>query len=184
MKIFKLAIPVIAAGVLSAVSLNAAAEGMYSDSHVYLGGGVGYSLVNGEDYTPASNDIDKEHASWKGIVGIKFNSVFAIEGQYIDFGAANQNTDEVKASGWTAGVALDLLQSKPVTPYVKVGALFWETDSRFSSISRNADGTDLTYGLGLRFNLGENLAIRTEYERFDMDTTTIDNASVALQFNF
>lgn len=170
---------------LGGISVNAAAEtGNGAENGAYLGGGIGYGRINGEDYTNTNGDLSKSRVSWKALVGTKVNSILSVEGQYIDFGAANRSSDRIQATGWTAGVVLELPLETSITPYGKIGALFWETDSSFNNISRNEDGTDLTVGLGLRFMLSPHLALRTEYERFEMDNTDIDNLSLNVQFNF
>lgn len=182
MKNIKRVIPFIVIAALAGVSVDAlAAE---SAGQPYIGGGVGYGRMNGEDFTNSNNDLTKSHVSWKALAGFKLNNMLSLEGQYIDFGAANRNSDRIQATGWTAGVVIDFSKSKTITPYAKAGALFWNTDNRFNNISRSEDGTGLTFGLGVRFMLADNLALRTEYERFNMDHTDIDNFSAALQLNF
>lgn len=182
MKINNRTIPLIALVLLGSSPLLAAAA--TPDSYTYLGGGIGYSRMNGEDFTNTSGDLTKNQTSWKAYAGMKFSGRISLEGQHIDFGAANRNTDRIQATGWTAGLVLDFLQNRSVTPYAKAGALFWETDNRFNGISQAEDDTDPAFGLGVRFMIGEHGALRTEYERFAMDHTDIDNFSVSLQFIF
>lgn len=186
MNSFKRAIPLMMLCALPILAQNSiAAEQAYmSKSSFYVGGGIGYSRMNGEDFTNTNGDLSKSKTAWKALAGAKLNDSLAMEVQYLDFGAANRNSDRIQATGWTAGVVLDFFKSAPIAPYAKVGALFWETDNRFNGISRNQDGTDITGGLGLRFAVGDHLAIRTEYERFMMDKTDIDSLSVNLEYNF
>lgn len=185
MKNLKRAIQLATIAMLGGVSLGAMAGTMYGpDGYAYLGAGIGYGRMNGEDFTNNNDDLTKSHVSWKAMAGAKLNGVLAVEGQYIDFGAANRNSDRIQATGWTADVVVDLMENASITPYAKVGALFWNTDNRFNNISRREDGTNLTFGLGARFMLADNLALRTEYERFMMDHTDIDNFSAALQLSF
>ncbi len=182
MKNLKLTAHFIVLCALSSIAqTSAAAE---NQSYFYAGGGAGYGRMNGEDFTNNNNDLTKNKVSWKALVGMKMNNMLSVEGQYIDFGAANRNDDRIKATGWTAGVMLDFLKDSSITPYGKVGALFWDTDNRFNNISRNDSGTDATFGLGLRFALADHFALKTEYERFMMDHTDIDSVSATIQFNF
>jgi len=183
---FKRAIPLLALCVLSGFSQTslAAYQEKAPGSYTYIGYGVGYGRINGEDFTNANNDLTESRVSWKAILGTKINQALSIEAQYVDFGAADKNTDRIKASGWTAGATMDFMQGSSLTPYGKVGALFWETDNLFSGISLHQKGTDLTLGLGLRFAVTDHLVIRTEYERFAMDNSDVDNLSATLQYNF
>ncbi len=182
MKSFKRVLPVIAFCVLPLLSeISAAAD---NQGGLYLGGGIGYSRMNGEDYTNTNGDLSKSQVAWKALVGMRLNSNLSLEAQYLDFGAANRDNDRIQASGYSGGVVLDFMQGSTIAPYAKVGALVWETDNRFNNISRNDNGTDVTGGLGLRFAVGEHMSIRTEYERFMMDNTDVDSLSVNLQYNF
>lgn len=182
MKLIKHVMPVTLLIALSAVSLSAFAEPV--QPQVYIGGGIGAGRINGEDFTDTDGDIQENRVSWKAQAGIKFNPVVSIEAQYIDFGAANRNSDRVKATGWTAGVIADIPTGIFITPYAKAGAIRWETDNVFNNISVNDEGTDFTWGGGVRFQLSDNLDLRAEYERFRMDSTHVDSMSATLQFNF
>ena len=196
MKILKLALPIAALASLALVPFSASAwdDGASgSTPHAYLGGGVGYNWLNGQPFKDPNNpnhDFSKNHLSWKGLAGVKFNEILSLEGQYIDFGAQNRDSDNVKAHGWTAGLVLDLPVSPVVTPYAKVGALFWNSDGTFTSNGTltgtgfNQSGTDLTWGGGVRFKVSQNVDLRVEYERFRLDNTHVDNATAAVQFNF
>lgn len=150
----------------------------------YVGGGIGYGRINGEDFTNTNGDLSKSRVSWDAMVGVKFNPIVSLESQYIDFGAANRGSDRVKAHGFTAGVVLDIPLSKFITPYGKAGALFWKTDETFNNISRDDSGTGFNYGVGVRFMVSDNIDIRTEYMRYKLDTTHVDNIAANIQFNF
>lgn len=155
-----------------------------NQSYFYVGGGAGYGRMNGEDFTNNNNDLTKNKVSWKALVGMKMNNMLSVEGQYIDFGAANRDNDRIQATGWTAGVVLDFVQDSSITPYGKIGALMWEADNRFNGISLSDNGTDVTAGLGVRFAVSDRVAIKTEYERFMLDNTDIDSLSATIQYNF
>lgn len=182
MKNFKRAMPLIALAMISGLSVGAAAEG--PDNYAYLGGGAGSGRINGEDFTNTNGDLEKSRVSWKALAGAKLGRMLSLEGQYIDFGAANRDSDHIQATGWTGGVVLDVLAERPVTPYIKAGVLFWDTDRQFNNITLIEEGTDPTFGAGVRFMVGDAMAIRAEYEHFAMDDTDIDSVSVSMQLNF
>lgn len=193
MKTFKLQWAVAALGAMAVIPLSAYAQDADPDSHIYIGGGVGYNWLNGQPFRDPNNpnhDFSKNHVSWKALAGIQFMPILALEGQYIDFGAHNKNSDNVKAHGWTAGAVVDLPISTVITPYAKAGALFWNSDGTFTSNGTvtgtgfHQNGTNFTWGGGVRFKLAKALDLRVEYERFRLDDTHVDNATAALQFNF
>jgi OOP family OmpA-OmpF porin len=161
-----------------------AADGFRQDSGFYLGAGVGYDRLNGEDFTGNGNDVDENRVTYKALGGYRLNPVISFEGQFIDFGTAENNGNRVKAHGFTAGVVVDAPVFKYVHPYAKAGALRWDADGTFGSTHRDDTGTDFTYGVGVRFAVNDWLNLRTEYERFDFNENKADNVSLALQFNF
>lgn len=187
MHALKILAPAAALGTLLALPLNAVAQDNFRPGF-YLGGGIGYDRVEGEDFTGNGDDLEDSRVTYKGIVGYRIARMFSLEGQYINFGTNEDGNNRVKADGFTAGVVLDIPITENFAPYAKAGALFWDADSRFGPIagqlSRNTDGTDFTYGVGARFALNESINLRLEYERFELDETDVDMGTVALQFNF
>ena len=127
MKILKSMCHVAALGLITTVPLCAKAEAPVDAPHVYIGGGVGYNWLNGQPFKDPNNpdhDFSHTHVTWKGLAGIKLTPLLSLEGQYIDFGAHNKNTDNVKAHGWTSGAVLDVPVFDFITPYAKAGAFF------------------------------------------------------------
>jgi OOP family OmpA-OmpF porin len=175
----------IAAALAGAPLCASAHDGFRDAPGFYLGGGVGYDRLNGEDFTGNGNDVDAKRVTYKGLAGFRLNSIVSLEGQYLDFGTAEDGGNRVKASGFTGGVVVDAPVFKYVHPYGKAGALHWDADGTFGNVRKKDKGTDFTYGVGLRFAVTDSLNLRTEYERFDFNTNThADNLSVALQLNF
>ncbi len=193
MKVLKPVLHIAALGLLATVPMSANADAPAGAPQIFLGGGVGYNWLNGQPFKDPNNpnhDFSHNHVTWKALAGIKFTPLLSLEGQYIDFGAHNKNSDNVKAHGWTAGATVDVPIFDSITPYAKAGALFWKSDGTFTSNGSvsgtgfNQSGTNFTWGGGVRFNITSNLDLRVEYERFRLDDTHVDNATAALQFNF
>ena len=183
MKSMKSLLPVAALGALVAMPMASFAQDAGS-SGIYLGGGVGYNRIESQDFPNSNDDLEDSRVSYKGLVGLQLSPNFALEGQYINFGTAEDGANQVKVNGFTAGVVADLPLTEWFSPYAKAGALFWEADGRFSGVNANDDGTDFTYGVGARLGLSDNVDFRLEYERFELSDTEIDMASANLQFNF
>ncbi len=183
MKSNKGLLPVAALGALMALPVVSYAQDANS-SGIYLGGGAGYNRIESQDFPNSNDDVEDSRVSYKGIIGARLSPVFSVEGQYINFGTAEDGANQVKADGFTAGVVADIPVSEWFSPYAKAGALFWDADGRFSNVRSSDDGTDFTYGVGARFGLSQALDLRFEYERFELNDTSIDMASANLQFNF
>ncbi|TXH03225.1 MAG: hypothetical protein E6R07_13045 [Nevskiaceae bacterium] len=200
MNLLKATVPVLMLGTASMVPMSAQAApyGSYTrddalQPSVYVGGGVGYNWLNGQPFRDPSNpnhDFSESHATWKGFAGVRVSPWVSLEGQYIDFGAHNRSSDNVKADGWTTDLVLDLPLGPGVTPFAKVGALYWHSDGLYTSNGTpggtgfNERGTDLTWGGGVRLALMPNLDLRLEYERFRLADAHVDNATAGLQYNF
>ena len=149
-----------------------------------LGGGLGANSIHGEDFSHSGNNVDATQVAYKGAAGIRLSDFVIIEGQYIDFGTAENGGDHVKAHGFTGGAMLEAPISRYVRPYGKAGVLRWNADGSFSGVNRNDTGTDFTYGAGVRFLLSQRLDVRAEYERFDFNENKVNTVSAMLQFNF
>ena len=198
MKIEKLLLPALALGGVMAMPLPALANEMpHQEPGFFVGGGAIYTRVKNEFYESADfpsndDDFDDDRVSWKAMAGFRFNPVLSLEGQYIDFGDAENNGARAEGDGWTAALVADV-PTPYVQPYAKAGALFWNTDAHVRGVLNNTvkasdDGTDFFWGLGVRIPLGEAVDLRAEYERYDLDgdnlDTKVDAASLNLQFNF
>lgn len=149
-----------------------------------VGAGAGSNSVEGADYTGNGNHVDDTQMAWKGLVAYRFSRGFSLEAQYVDFGTAKGGGNSVNAAGVTAGGVFEANMTPRIHPYAKAGALFWDAEENFNALVRNNTGTDFTYGGGLRFILGRSLDLRTEYERFELNTTDVHTISAMLQFSF
>jgi hypothetical protein len=162
---------------------------VYADSGFYLGGAFGLARVDG-------NDFEDDSSVLKAFVGGKFNSYIGVEAAIHDF---NETSD----GGFTSdisGQSLALVGFLPLTEslelFIKGGNLWWKNDIQFGSLKDSNDGTEIFYGVGANFYLNPNIAVRAEFERYevelssnevgiDIDTTTdVDVASIGVVFSF
>jgi OOP family OmpA-OmpF porin len=157
------------------------------DDGIYAGGSIGQSQLE----TSVSDGIntttlDDEDTSFRFFIGWRTMDWFAIELGYVDFGGVdttlpatglfNPTRVEVEASGFDVQ-AIGLLKFEQVDLYGKAGFILWDVDTsaRISSgigvfqSQVTDDGTDLTFGLGVKYSFLERWAARLEYERFMID---------------
>src|SRR3546814_7443384 len=130
--------------------------------------GAIYTRLNNDfrSETFDTDDFDDDRVSWEAFAGYRFTPIFSVEGQYIDFGDAENNSARVEADGWTAALVADI-PFKFIQPYAKAGALFWYTDAHLRGPLAGAshvsnDGTDFFWGVGARMELGDNMELRLE----------------------
>lgn len=172
----------------------------------YAGASVGQSKAKGIicdlDITCSSDDTD---TGWKIYGGYQFNPNGAVEFGYVDLGKVKASgTDSFlgaasidwEASGFTAALVGSLPVGQNFGLMGKLGLFHWDLDANasssvFGSGSDTASGTDLTYGLGLKYDFSKTVGVRAEWERFkdvgDDNTTgqgDIDLLSVGLVFKF
>ena len=157
------------------------------DSGPYIGASLGSTSL---DIAESTVDFDDDDLGYKIFAGYNFGLIpmfdFAIEGSYVDFGEAStvvvtDNLD-IGVTAWDAfGVAC--YNIGPVGIFGKVGHVWWKTDSNILSDILDKSSSDMAYGIGARIQFGS-LAVRAEYEMFDIDITDVDYFSVGISWTF
>ena len=134
---------------------------------VYVGGSVGSTSIT---------DLSSR-TGFGGYAGIKLNENFAIEGAAQSLGKFNVAGTDVKATAYNVSV----LAGVPVDPKISVyGRLGYGTVTAATG-GTTADTSSALYGVGARYQLNQNLAVRAEYTRLASDTGTF---GVGLQYGF
>ncbi|MDR9468451.1 porin family protein [Marinospirillum sp.] len=176
-------VPLIVAGLLI-VPVGFAAERSDRGLNAYVGGGVGYYRINDDDFLGEDDRLKDNRHALRAYVGVEAGRIFALEGAYTDFGSTSDGLADMELTGLSAAVVVNIPLLAAIGPYGKLGIMSWDRERSFGSLSSNDDGTDLFYGLGVRVPVLPNLDMRVEYERYAIDDTDIDLASVNLQLRF
>lgn len=171
-----------------------------ADTGFYLGGTVGNTSVETE-FDDINLDFDEEDFSWSAFAGVQATDTFAIEASYNDFGNFDVSREfdltrtEIDAdlTGYDIMAKLGVPLG-PLTLYGKGGIVYWDAEATARilppvgpgfDVRERDDGTDIAFGGGLEFALGNDLALRGEVEWFDIeDTEEVWFASVGLTFRF
>jgi len=127
------------------------------DSHFYGGFGLGRSDSN------QGGLIDNKDSAWKAFGGYQLNKYFAVEGGYIDLGAASAPGVSFDSNAWHASAVGSLPMTDQFALTGKLGLARTTTDFSTGGSDHN---TDPTYGLGLRFDVNRQIGIRGEWERY------------------
>jgi OOP family OmpA-OmpF porin len=141
-------------------------------------------------FTPCSED--KTDTGWKLAVGNQFNANAALEFGYADLGEAKFNAAGVGCSLEANGFHASLVGSLPMANQFsftgRVGLFSWDADVSCSaggaSASADESGTDLTFGVGVRYDMTKSVGLRGGWERFDLDDADVDLLSLGLIFSF
>jgi opacity protein-like surface antigen len=190
MKLARLVAPLAALGALTAAGTAAADTSSWwtmDQPHFFVGGGIGYDWMHNDNVPNQPDDFSGRNTTYKGVVGWSFNRIWSLEGQYIDFGTNDDGDNRIRAHGWTTDVVASFPVNPHVVPYVKAGAFFWNGDSRFVAAGvqeeRDGNGTDFTYGGGVKFPVTNKLDVRVEYERFAFGDFERDSGAGGGAFN-
>jgi len=145
------------AACVAGVCAVSAAQAQVSGTGLYVGGSVGQSKWKGGDF-----DIgDSNKVGAKAFVGYDFAPWFATELGYVNFG---------DFGGLDAdGGFLDGVVKIPFTPQWVGLARLGLFQGRVDAGGENRDGTSWKGGLGVQYNVTQNLGLRAEYERYKFD---------------
>lgn len=148
------------------------------DAGFYIGAALGQAQID-VDCTGASTCDDKD-SNWKILGGYQFNKNFAVELGYTDLGESSfagslppfgTVTATLESTAWEL-VAVGILPlADRFSVYGKIGMYRAETDfsgsvSGLGSVSESDSNTDLTFGIGVRFDFTKNLGVRGEWQRY------------------
>ncbi|MFZ5603465.1 MAG: outer membrane beta-barrel protein [Pseudomonadota bacterium] len=162
------------------------------ESGFYLGGSVGNASLDISDNDPEFPvEFDDEDMAYKGFAGYNIGVIpmlnLAVEGAYVNFGTyegeiAGLSGNEIDVDGFIFSglVGFDL---GPIGLFGKMGMLSWDNEISSDSFDESDSGTDPAYGVGAKFQIGS-IAVRAEYEMFDLDDADIDFYSVGAAFTF
>jgi opacity protein-like surface antigen len=176
-------VPLILAG-LSITSVGMAAERNDGGASAYIGGSIGYYRINDDDFLDGNDRLKDNRTAWRGYAGLEANRIVAIEAAYTDFGKTTDSDADMELTGVSAAVLVSIPLIPIIAPYGKIGVMFWDRDRTLGPLSSSDDGNDIFFGLGTRFTVTNHFDIRLEYERYAIDDTDIDMASLNLQFRF
>lgn len=176
----------------SALMVSVSSVHAGSDSGFYLGGAIGSTHI---DYTDSDPDLDNfdfedDDAGYKAFAGFNFGLFpmvdIAAELAYIDFGSVEDtilNTPVELDTRALSGAGIAGLKLGLIGLFGKVGVVNWDTDLKSFNSDESADGTDPFYGVGAKIQLGS-LAVRAEYEAFELDDVEIDYYSLGASITF
>lgn len=164
------------------------------------------SLAN-ETYTVTR--LDDDGAAWKVFGGYQLNQNWAVELAYTDLGkfAFDANVDggigggagteygEAKPACWSLSAVGILPVGNNFSLLGKAGICRWDDRARaYETVGGTeyqypdeSTGTDLTFGLGAKYDATRNLGVRAEWERFNNvvhDRSSVDLFSMSLQYSF
>lgn len=181
----------------SALALGGALAATQASAQAFVGGSIGQSDMDGsitQDLVTSLTTFDGKDTGFKVFGGYMFNQYFGVEGAYVDLGEASYNGTffgqpatggRVEITGFNVAA----LGSYPVTPefsvFGKIGLFIWDAEASDSIGLAKADGSDISFGLGVSYNFTRNLGVRAEWERFKVvNDADADLLSIGFVYRF
>ena len=160
-----------------------------------VGAGVSRTDLNG---TGVTGSTDKRDSAWKLFGGYQFNRNIAVEGGYVDMGKASvagpQGFASAESNAWQIGAVGSLPLSQQFAFTGKLGVARASTDSigvvNGVAFAGTQHHTAPTYGLGMRYDLSQNVALRGDWDRYRIENGAFGGKSdsdlftVGAQFKF
>jgi len=149
-----------------------------SFAEVYIGGGVGSVDAGLDDISDFGSATGVEL-----IVGSKINENLSIEASYLDFGEASDSFTpiwRVSADSLTFGALAIAPVNENVNLFIKLGLHLWDvsiTDDEFGTFFTD-DGTDIFFGAGVEFIVGEKVSLGVRYNSYDFDGNDVTMFSI------
>ena len=143
----------------------------------YVGGSYGNTTMEVDE---PGFSFDADDPSYKVFAGYRFLKFVGVEGSYVDLGSPSDGSVSIDSQGWTA-FGVGVLPLGPFGLFAKVGVI--AADTEVSGLADEST-TDPAYGIGAEFGFSK-IAIRAEYERFDIeDFDEVYMISVGAAFRF
>lgn len=160
---------------LTALTASAiAAPVAYAQSSVDRDSAGAYISGSYGGYKAHGGEFEDENDMLGAALGYQFNSMFAVEAEYIDFG--NFGEDEVE--GKLKGVGIGAIGRLPVTDsfgvYGKVGVLASAFDVEAFDEDETYDEVTPFVGAGVDFRVTPQLTAFAEYDRYNVDIDESD----------
>ncbi len=160
----------------------------------FICGSVGRgSLSTQPDDLGFDLDIEGNGTGYKLFAGARFLKFLSVEGSLFDLGEIQDTVlgfdFRGRVRGADAFLGATLRAGKRVELFAKAGYAYWDLDADVSdgdmTLPRSEDGTGFAFGLGLAIQLHRRLAIRAEWEAFDLESIDdVSFASLGLEIRF
>jgi len=190
----KAAFAVILPAALLAISAPAAAQ--QSDAGWYIGGSYGMTTFDIDTAGITNPSVDDSDSGFKIFGGFQFTKHWGAEVGYVDFGKAGVSgsifgipfTGDASVTAFTFAGTGTLPLGENFALLGKVGLANWDAKVNVSTgfgVGSDSDsGTDIFYGVGLRYSFNKNIGVQVEFETFSAEDDSVNMTSVGLRYKF
>lgn len=155
------------------------------------------------DGSLSNQRVDAEDTSLKLQLGYWAADNIGLELGYVDLGetqfdassdgsgafyAAGPVDFDIAIDGVVLGANFRLPINQTFALMTRLGVFKWDLEATLSNgngrITVDDDGTDLYFGLGLLASISKDVALKLEFERYDIDDGDLDVLALGAEFNF
>jgi OmpA-OmpF porin, OOP family len=158
----------------------------------YVGASAGESKFKTECDRLLITECDKKDTGFKIYAGGKLSEVLGLEVGYTDFGTIRASGGQTDAWAIPVSLVVGVPMGERFGVFGKVGGLYGRTDVDVSPTSifdrGHKSGWGWTYGVGATAGLTQNLQLRVDWDRYELDFVggrrDVDMLSAGLQLRF
>jgi OmpA-OmpF porin, OOP family len=152
-------------------------------AQLYIGATIGQAEY--KEGCLGTGECDDADTAWRILGGFQFNKFFAVELGYYDFGEASSGTAKLEAEAFELVAVGSFHFTDRFSVYGKLGGY----QGTLKGGGVDEDSTDLTYGIGVRWDFTKRLGVRGEWQRYESlgggsVETDLDVLSIGLIFQF
>jgi opacity protein-like surface antigen len=158
----------LAFALLASIAAVSAAQAQTVDTQPRAYVGVGVATADHEDSNGLDNDGYK--ASGKVFAGYEFNRTWGAEVGYTDFRKSSvnsaTNSGDTKGYGYYVAAKASTPLNDQLSLYGKLGVAQSQRELRTTLVDLKQNDTGAYAGVGLQYNLNQQVALTAEYERY------------------
>jgi len=139
--------------------------------------GIGYSYQSNLEF----------YANWVdlGETSVTYTASVTDPVAYIE---ENIGQSAILARGLDIGLSYHFYQTEQVQAYAKISAFDWEAETESVAESyrfkKEYDGLDISYGLGVQYQITDTFSSYLEYQRYDLDVNYVNEFRIGISINF
>ncbi|MCZ6559259.1 MAG: outer membrane beta-barrel protein [Gammaproteobacteria bacterium] len=160
-----------------------------ADGHWYLGGAIGTANI---DETISGFGFNSDSTSYSFYGGRQFNDYFGLEAGYLDLGNFNEQVlmggiivpISADADGFTFAAVGSVPAGEKFGLHAKIGSFFWDGASQIAGVNNNVSDSNIFFGAGLSYSLTENMSLRGDAVRYEIDDVNADVYTIGFQVDF
>ncbi len=158
-----------------------------AEEGAYAGVAIGAATISEDRFL-----IDDGSRAFKLVGGYRFGEHLALQAEFVNFDDAvevfDYNTPSQRAVADGRGFGAAVVGRVPFGRFSmtgKAGLLSWATESGFDGgPAENADGIDLSFGVGLRLALNDSVDLTADYEFYELGGTDVGVGLVGFSIRF